>query len=53
MLDAYMRAFREAAETYQLTGEPDLNALLAHPGDVERQPPEVGAPEEVRRRSSS
>jgi uncharacterized protein (TIGR00255 family) len=32
MLDAYMRAFREAAETYHLSGEPDLNAVLRIPG---------------------
>jgi uncharacterized protein (TIGR00255 family) len=32
MLDAYVRAFREAAETYHLSGEPDLNAVLRIPG---------------------
>ena len=32
MLDAYVRAFREATELYQLSGEPDLNALLRIPG---------------------
>jgi uncharacterized protein (TIGR00255 family) len=28
LLDAYVRAFREAAELYQLTGQPDLNSAL-------------------------
>ena len=32
LLDSYIRAFREAAATYQLRGEPDLNALLRIPG---------------------
>jgi uncharacterized protein (TIGR00255 family) len=32
MLDAYVRAFREATEAYKLSGEPDLNALLRIPG---------------------
>jgi uncharacterized protein (TIGR00255 family) len=32
LLDAYIRAFREAATAHQLTGEPDLNALLRIPG---------------------
>lgn len=32
LLDAYIRAFREAKKTYQLSGEPDLNSLLRIPG---------------------
>jgi uncharacterized protein (TIGR00255 family) len=32
LLDAYMRAFRQAAVHYQLKGEPDLNAALRLPG---------------------
>jgi len=32
VLDAYLRAFREAAERYHLGGEPDLNAALRIPG---------------------
>lgn len=32
LLDAYIRAFREAAKAHQLIGEPDLNALLRVPG---------------------
>ncbi len=32
LLDSYIRAFREAAKTYKLPGEPDLNALLRIPG---------------------
>jgi uncharacterized protein (TIGR00255 family) len=32
MLDAYMRAFREAAAIYQMDGAPDLNAALRIPG---------------------
>ncbi|HJT87407.1 MAG TPA: DUF1732 domain-containing protein, partial [Bryobacteraceae bacterium] len=32
LLDAYMRAFREAGELYGLSGEPDLNAALRIPG---------------------
>jgi uncharacterized protein (TIGR00255 family) len=32
LLDAYMRAFREASELYQLQCEPDLNAALRLPG---------------------
>jgi uncharacterized protein (TIGR00255 family) len=32
LMDAYMRAFREAAELYRLEGQPDLNAALGIPG---------------------
>jgi uncharacterized protein (TIGR00255 family) len=32
LLDAYMRAFREAAEIYQIEAPPDLNAALRLPG---------------------
>jgi uncharacterized protein (TIGR00255 family) len=32
LLDAYLRAFREAAETYHLEGHPELNAALRIPG---------------------
>jgi uncharacterized protein (TIGR00255 family) len=32
LLDVYMRAFREAAETYQVSGQPDLNSALRIPG---------------------
>ena len=32
LLDAYLRAFREAADLYQLEGRPDLNAAFHVPG---------------------
>jgi uncharacterized protein (TIGR00255 family) len=32
LLDAYLRAFREAADLYQLEGRPDLNAAFRVPG---------------------
>ena len=32
LLDSYLRAFREAAERHQITGQPDLNAALSLPG---------------------
>src|SRR4051794_37116156 len=32
MLAAYMAAFRDAAELYAVTGEPDLNSALRVPG---------------------
>lgn len=32
LLDAYLRAFREAAELYHLGGQPELNAALRIPG---------------------
>ena len=40
LLDAYFRAYREAAEHYQVNAAPDLNAALAIPGML------VGAPDE-------
>jgi uncharacterized protein (TIGR00255 family) len=47
MLDAYVRAFREATETYQLSGEPDLNALLRIPGMLSASGDTEDLPEEV------
>jgi uncharacterized protein (TIGR00255 family) len=47
MLDAYVRAFREATETYQLSGEPDLNALLRIPGMLSASAESEDLPEEV------
>ncbi len=46
LLEAYIAAFREAAQAHGLSGEPDLNALLAIPGVLntagrEELPPEV------------
>src|SRR5262249_61064746 len=32
LLEAYVRAFREAAAVYQIPGHPDLNAALRLPG---------------------
>ena len=32
LLDSYVRAFREATEHYQISGQPDLNAALRIPG---------------------
>jgi len=32
LLDSYVRVFREAAERYQLAGQPDLNSALRLPG---------------------
>ncbi|PWT99577.1 MAG: YicC family protein [Terriglobia bacterium] len=32
LLDSYLRAYREAAEAYQLAGQPDLNSALRLPG---------------------
>src|SRR5581483_7919404 len=32
LFDLYLQAFREAAEKYQITGDPDLNAALQIPG---------------------
>ncbi len=32
LLNSYLRAFREAAETYHLAGQPELNAALRIPG---------------------
>jgi uncharacterized protein (TIGR00255 family) len=42
LLDAYMRAFREAAELYGLDSKPDLNAALRVPGMLE-----TGGEEEI------
>ena len=47
MLDAYVRAFREATETYKLSGEPDLNALLRVPGMLSVTADSEDLPEEV------
>jgi uncharacterized protein (TIGR00255 family) len=47
MLDAYVRAFREATELYQLSGEPDLNALLRIPGMLSASAESEDLPEEV------
>ncbi len=40
LLDAYVRSFREAADTYRLSGAPDLNSMLRVPGML-------GAPSET------
>ncbi len=40
MLDAYMSAFREAAEAYGLDAKPDLNAALRTPGMISAPEPE-------------
>lgn len=40
LLESYLRAFRDAAESYHLKGEPDLNAAFRLPGML------GGAPEE-------
>src|SRR5580692_8094319 len=47
LLDAYMRAFREAAETYQVTAQPDLNAALRIPGMLSAGQEDGELPEEV------
>ncbi len=47
LLDAYLRAFREAAETYQLTAQPDLNAALRIPGMLSAGQADGELPEEV------
>jgi uncharacterized protein (TIGR00255 family) len=47
LLDAYVRAFREATELYQLSGEPDLNALLRIPGMLSASAESEDLPEEV------
>jgi uncharacterized protein (TIGR00255 family) len=47
MLEAYVRAFREAAQTYKLPGEPDLNALLRIPGMLGAVAAIEDLPEEV------
>ena len=51
LLDAYFRAYREAAKQYQLQGAPDLNTALAIPGMLGGAPgDELGeaVPEAVR-----
>ena len=40
LLDAYFRAFREAAAQYQITDRPDLNAALGIPGMLSGAPQE-------------
>lgn len=47
LLDAYVRAFREAAQTYRLAGEPDLNSLLRLPGMFGAAAAPEDPPEEV------
>jgi uncharacterized protein (TIGR00255 family) len=47
LLDAYVRAFREAAETYRLTAQPDLNAALRIPGMLSTSQVDGELPEEV------
>ena len=47
LLDAFVRAFREARDVYQIPGEPDLNAALRIPGmlttnDEEEAGEEIG-----------
>jgi len=49
LLDAYIRAFREAAETYHVTAQPDLNAALRIPGMLSAGPVDGDLPEEVSR----
>ncbi|MBZ5575889.1 MAG: YicC family protein [Acidobacteriia bacterium] len=51
LLDTYFRAYREAAEQYQVDGKPDLNAALALPGMLGGAPDEElgeAVPEAVR-----
>jgi uncharacterized protein (TIGR00255 family) len=47
LLEAYMRAFREATETYSLSGEPDLNAVLRIPGMLSAASGSEDLPDEV------
>jgi uncharacterized protein (TIGR00255 family) len=47
LLDAYIRAFRKAADTYQLSGQPDLNAALQIPGMLSAGQGAGELPEEV------
>ena len=47
LLDAYVRAFREAAAAYKLAGDPDLNALLRIPGMLGAGTEDQDAPDEV------
>jgi uncharacterized protein (TIGR00255 family) len=48
LLDAYMRAFREAAALYQLDCRPDLNAALRVPGMLATGPEEETSEEVAR-----
>jgi uncharacterized protein (TIGR00255 family) len=47
LLDAYIRAFREAAGIYQLTSQPDLNSALRIPGMLSAGQIDGELPEEV------
>jgi len=47
LMDAYMRAFQEAAALYGIEGRPDLDAALAIPGMLVSAAGEQGAGEEV------
>jgi uncharacterized protein (TIGR00255 family) len=47
LLDAYLRAFREASELHHLTSQPDLNAALRIPGMLSAGPVDAELPEEV------
>jgi uncharacterized protein (TIGR00255 family) len=47
LLEAYMRAFREAAATYQVNAQPDLNAALRIPGMLSATQMDGELPEEV------
>lgn len=47
LLDAYVRSFREAAETYRLSGAPDLNSILRVPGMLGAAVETQDLPEEV------
>ncbi|MBZ5727053.1 MAG: YicC family protein [Acidobacteriia bacterium] len=47
LLDAYMRAFREAAGLYGIEGAPDLNAALSIPGMLSAGAADEGADEET------
>ncbi len=47
LLEAYMRAFREAAGVYGIAGAPDLNAALSIPGMLGVGAGEDGADEET------
>jgi uncharacterized protein (TIGR00255 family) len=49
LLDAYMAAFREASERYQVAGNPDLNAALRVPGVLSPNGEEMEVDEEVSR----
>ncbi len=47
LLDAYLRAFREASQLHQLTGRPDLNAALRIPGMLSAGQADSESPEAV------